>query len=184
MVCGVLLAAFLFFLEYVSPAALQTIQSGNGLMIITAVATVLWAVITAVIFTRRASGWMVPKGIGALLAWIFVPAAWFSLMYLFREKGTIYMLSVLAIVWVADIVAYFGGRCLGGPKNGRRHQSEKDLVRRADGFCKCPGFVVRSLLGSAVLPALDQRSDLSFNRLGFCLDPDRSSSVFDCRRLV
>ena len=36
MVCGVLLAAFLFFLEYVSPAALQTIQSGNGLMIITA----------------------------------------------------------------------------------------------------------------------------------------------------
>lgn len=116
MVCGVLLAAFLFFLEYVSPAALQTIQSGNGLMIITAVATVLWAVITAVIFTRRASGWMVPKGIGALLAWIFVPAAWFSLMYLFREKGTIYMLSVLAIVWVADIVAYFGGRCLGGPK--------------------------------------------------------------------
>ena len=50
MVCGVLLSAFLFFLEYVSPAALQTIQSGNGLMIITAVATVLWAVITAVSF--------------------------------------------------------------------------------------------------------------------------------------
>ena len=35
---------------------------------------------------------------------------------LFREKGTIYMLSVLAIVWVADIMAYFGGRCFGGPK--------------------------------------------------------------------
>ena len=45
-----------------------------------------------------------------------MPAAWFSLMYLFREKGTIYMLSVLAIVWVADIMAYFGGRCFGGPK--------------------------------------------------------------------
>ena len=57
-----------------------------------------------------------PQGIGALLGWIFVPAAWFSLMYLFREKGTIYMLSVLAIVWVADIMAYFGGRCFGGPK--------------------------------------------------------------------
>ena len=171
MVCGVLLAAFLFFLEYVSPAALQTIQSGNGLMIITAVATVLWAVITAVIFTRRASGWMVPKGIGALLAWIFVPAAWFSLMYLFREKGTIYR-------------GLFRRPLPRRSEDGRRHQSEKDLVRRADGFCKCPGFVVRSLLGSAVLPALDQRSDLSFNRLGFCLDPDRSSSVFDCRRLV
>ena len=26
------------------------------------------------------------------------------------------MLSVLAIVWVADIVAYFGGRAMGGPK--------------------------------------------------------------------
>ena len=116
MVCGVVLGASLFFLEYASPAALQTVQSGNGLMIITATATVLWAVITAVIFTRRTSGWMVPQGIGALLGWIFVPAAWFSLMYLFREKGTIYMLSVLAIVWVADIMAYFGGRCFGGPK--------------------------------------------------------------------
>ena len=68
MVCGVLLAAFLFFLEYVSPAALQTIQSGNGLMIITAVATVLWAVITAVILLaglpagwyRKASGLCLP----------------------------------------------------------------------------------------------------------------------------
>lgn len=88
MVCGVVLGASLFFLEYASPAALQTVQSGNGLMIITATATVLWAVITAVIFTRRTSGWMVPQGIGALLGWIFVPAAWFSLMYLFREKGT------------------------------------------------------------------------------------------------
>ena len=105
MVCGVVLGASLFFLEYASPAALQTVQSGNGLMIITATATVLWAVITAVIFPRRTSGWMVPQGIGALLGWIFVPAAWFSLMYLFREKGTIYMLSVLAIVWVADIMA-------------------------------------------------------------------------------
>lgn len=116
MVCGVVLGASFFFLEYASPAALQTVQSGNGLMIITATATVLWAVITAVIFTRRTSGWRVPQGIGALLGWIFVPAAWFSLMYLFREKGTIYMLSVLAIVWVADIMAYFGGRCFGGPK--------------------------------------------------------------------
>lgn len=34
MVCGVLLAAFFFFLEYVSPEALQTVQSGNGLMMI------------------------------------------------------------------------------------------------------------------------------------------------------
>ena len=105
MVCGVVLGASLFFLEYASPAALQTVQSGNGLMIITATATVLWAVITAVIFTRRTSGWMVPQGIGALLGWIFVPAAWFSLMYLLREKGTNYILSVLAIGWVADIIA-------------------------------------------------------------------------------
>lgn len=110
VVCGIVLGAFLFFLEYASPAALQTVQSGNGLMIITATATVLWAVITAVIFTRRSTGWMVPKGIGALLGWIFVPAAWFSLMYLFRDKGTItcslsWPLSGLPISWLISEAA-------------------------------------------------------------------------------
>lgn len=116
LVCGVIVGAGLFLIEYFSPAVLQTVQSGNGLLIITSAAVVLWAVITALIFTRRSSGWMVPPGVGALLAWVFIPAAWLSLMFLFREKGTIYMLSVLAIVWVADIMAYFGGRTFGGPK--------------------------------------------------------------------
>lgn len=116
MVCGVLLGAGLFFIEFASPAFLQTVQSGNGLMIITSAAVVLWAVIAGILFTRRSSGWMIEPWIGSILAWIFVPAAWFSLMYLFREKGTIYMLSVLALVWVADIMAYFGGRAMGGPK--------------------------------------------------------------------
>ena len=37
-------------------------------------------------------------------------------MFLYREYGAVYMISVLAIVWVADITAYFGGRALQGPK--------------------------------------------------------------------
>lgn len=116
MVCGIILGSVFFFIEYLSPPFLQTIQSGNGLLIITSAAVVLWAVIAGVLFTRRTSGWKIPSWAGSILAWIFVPAAWFSLMYLYREKGTIYMLSVLALVWVADIMAYFGGRAMGGPK--------------------------------------------------------------------
>lgn len=115
-VCGALAAAFFFYIEYASPAFLQTLQTGNGLMIISSIATVIWVALTAMVFTRRSSGWNVNDALGAILAWVLLPAAWFALMYLFREKGTIYMLSVLAVVWVADIMAYFGGRTFQGPK--------------------------------------------------------------------
>ena len=115
-ISGVIVGGALFYIEYASPTFLQTIQTGNGLLIITSAATVIWTVITAIVFSRRSSGWHVSNVLSSILAWILLPAAWFSLMYLFREKGTIYMLSVLAIVWVADIMAYFGGRFMGGPK--------------------------------------------------------------------
>ena len=56
-VCGALAACFFFYIEYASPAFLQGLQSGTGLMVITCAATVLWAVITLLVFTRRTTGW-------------------------------------------------------------------------------------------------------------------------------
>lgn len=116
MIIGAVIAVFFYWLEVAQPFDLNLLQSGNGLLIISSIGTVIWTVLTCVVFFRRMSGWNVPNPLCWLSAVIFVPCAWFSLMYLYRDFGAIYMISVLALVWVADITAFFGGRALQGPK--------------------------------------------------------------------
>lgn len=116
LLIGFAAAVFFYWLEMFQPIDVNMLQSGNGLLIISSVGTVIWTVITCVVFFKRMSGWNVPNPLAWLSALIFVPCAWFSLMFLYREFGAVYMISVLAIVWVADITAYFGGRALQGPK--------------------------------------------------------------------
>jgi len=49
------------------------------------------------------------------LGWILVFAAWAALMASW-ERGLPYLATVCALVWAADIFAYFGGRALGRRK--------------------------------------------------------------------
>ena len=44
--------------------------------------------------------------------------------------GFVAVLFLFAVVWATDIVAYFVGRAVGGPKLRPRGQPEEDLVRR------------------------------------------------------
>ena len=115
-VIGAVFAAFIFWIEYAQPAFFMGLQSGNELMLITGLATVIWTVLTAIIFTKRQGGWNVSPLLGFIMALLIVPAAWFSLMYLYRTGGAVYMISVLALVWIADVTAYFGGMTFHGPK--------------------------------------------------------------------
>ncbi len=55
----------------------------------------------------RAARW----GLGLLTLW----AAWLALAHA-RAVGINFLLSVLALVWMADVAAYFGGRALGRRK--------------------------------------------------------------------
>ncbi|MBN8777399.1 MULTISPECIES: phosphatidate cytidylyltransferase [Thiomonas] len=50
-----------------------------------------------------------------LLGFLLLQAAWLALVQL-RVQGALFMLSLLALVWVADIAAYFGGRAWGRSK--------------------------------------------------------------------
>jgi phosphatidate cytidylyltransferase len=49
------------------------------------------------------------------LAFVLLAAAWIATMHLL-DVGALYLLSVLAIVWLADIAAYFSGRRWGRRK--------------------------------------------------------------------
>ena len=51
----------------------------------------------------------------SILGLIILPATWFALVFL-RELGLVFLLSSMALVWVADIGAYFIGKAFGKHK--------------------------------------------------------------------
>jgi len=115
---GAVVAAGLYYLTCFSPVSTDLISNNTFMTVLTSIGTVVWTILTFIIFTKRNTGWKVPLGLGSLLSFILIPIAWFSLAWLYTsaQGGTVLMLSVLAIVWVADIGAYFVGMNVGGPK--------------------------------------------------------------------
>lgn len=72
-----------------------------------------WLVIFFFELTHRDSGFKVSVRNCLLSAVSFVPAAYLSLLYLYEVGDWVLVLSVLLIVWGADISAYFCGRAWG-----------------------------------------------------------------------
>ncbi len=80
-----------------------------------ALVSAVWLVISAVLVQPGAIAFKLPRSVGIVLALMLVLAAWFALMH-FLFEGAIMLLSVLSIVWIADIAAYFAGRAFGRRK--------------------------------------------------------------------
>ena len=78
--------------------------------------TALWLLCGALALRVGPAAWpQVPRparwGLGLVALW----AAWLSLAHA-RAIGVNFMLSLLCLVWMADVAAYFGGRALGRRK--------------------------------------------------------------------
>ena len=71
LLIGFAAAVFFYWLEMFQPIDVNVLQSGNGLLIISSVGTVIWTVITCVVFFKRMSGWNVPNPLAWLSALIF-----------------------------------------------------------------------------------------------------------------
>jgi len=82
---------------------------------LSALASALWLAIAAAMLQAGIMAFRLPRVLGMMLAVLLVLAAWFSLMQLLFE-GAVMLLSVLAIVWIADTAAYFAGRAFGRRK--------------------------------------------------------------------
>lgn len=79
-------------------------------------ATVLWVVGGAVALRSGVASWpRLPRGLRCLLGLLALWSAWLALAQA-RAVGVNFMLSLLCLVWMADIAAYFGGRALGRRK--------------------------------------------------------------------
>jgi phosphatidate cytidylyltransferase len=82
--------------------------------------TALWVLASCYLLKNGIASWVrIPKSVRLLIGILFIFSAWLALAQL-REIGINLLLSVLLLVWAADIFAYAGGRLLGGKLFGQR----------------------------------------------------------------
>jgi len=75
-----------------------------------------WLVLAGLMLRRGVAGWGAwPRGPRLLFGLFLIASAWLALVQA-RQLGLGFLLSVLTLVWVADICAYFGGRRFGRRK--------------------------------------------------------------------
>ena len=79
--------------------------------------TVLWVLGGALALRARPRRLQArqPAVLRFVVGWLLIGAAWAALIAS-RERGLAYLATVCALVWAADIFAYFGGRALGKRK--------------------------------------------------------------------
>lgn len=80
-----------------------------------ALATTLWLLVAARVVNARHTGFRFAPTFDRGFAFLAVGAAWLAVLH-FLAEGAVYLLSVLAIVWLADVAAYFCGRAFGRAK--------------------------------------------------------------------
>jgi phosphatidate cytidylyltransferase len=72
----------------------------------------------------------------SILGLIILPATWFALVFL-RELGLVFLLSSMALVWVADIGAYFIGKAFGKHKLAAQISPGKSIEGAIGGLVLC-----------------------------------------------
>ena len=109
VLCGLLLAA----------VGLGLVLSGRAAIdahVLWLAAAVAWLVGGALVLRAGAKAWAQrPRGGRVAVGAVLLVVAWWALAQA-RITGVNYLLSVLCIVWAADIAAYFGGRAFGRRK--------------------------------------------------------------------
>ncbi len=80
------------------------------------IVTALWLVCGALALRAGPAVWpQLPRAARWGLGWVALGAAWLALAHT-RAIGINFMLSLLCLVWMADVAAYFGGRAFGRRK--------------------------------------------------------------------
>lgn len=96
--------------------ASDPLLAGTSLTVICALATGVWLIITTVVVRSRLTGFPVSRGVATALGLTLLPAAWLAVLHFYQAGGAWLMVSVVAMVWIADVAAYFAGRAFGKTK--------------------------------------------------------------------
>ena len=76
-----------------------------------------------------------------VLGLILLPATWFAIVFL-RELGLVFLLSIMALVWVADIGAYFVGKAFGKRKLAVQISPGKSVEGAVGGLVLCYAYAL------------------------------------------
>ncbi|MDZ7936787.1 MAG: phosphatidate cytidylyltransferase [Rhodoferax sp.] len=77
-------------------------------------ATAIWVSGASWLLAAGAAHWLgIPRALRLIVGFVLIGVAWLAVAQA-RVVGINFMVSMLALVWVADIGAYFSGRFLGG----------------------------------------------------------------------
>ena len=76
----------------------------------------VWVLLAVVALGRGVKGWSAwPAGLRLSVGLVLIACAWLAMVHA-RRVGLDFLLSVLLLVWMADIAAYFGGKAFGRRK--------------------------------------------------------------------
>jgi phosphatidate cytidylyltransferase len=76
----------------------------------------LWVLLAVSMLARGVAGWAAwPGALRLSTGLLLVACAWIALVQA-RQLGLVFLLSVLLLVWTADVAAYFGGKAFGRRK--------------------------------------------------------------------
>jgi phosphatidate cytidylyltransferase len=109
-VLGTVFAALLLAIELLGRTPV-----GPVLTLIVAGACAVWLSLLVMLLQAERGGVRLGRKVSFVLCLTLLAAAWFALLYL-HALGIVALLSVLALVWLADIAAYFAGRAFGKRK--------------------------------------------------------------------
>jgi phosphatidate cytidylyltransferase len=109
LLCGVLLAGAGLALALSARSA----NESHTLWLLSALAWLIGGAFVLRAGPKRWAQW--PQGVRVMIGAALLLVAWWALAQA-RITGVNYLLSVLCIVWAADIAAYFGGRAFGRNK--------------------------------------------------------------------
>jgi phosphatidate cytidylyltransferase len=84
------------------------------------VMALIWVVFGVALLHAGVGRWQrLAQSLRLPLGWVALVVAWCALVQA-KSLGVNFLLSVLALVWTADVTAYFAGRALGGRWVGRK----------------------------------------------------------------
>lgn len=88
---------------------------GGAVTAIVVAACAAWVLIGVLLLRAERSGVRLPRAGSSALGVALLAAAWVAALQLYRD-GVAMLLSAAAVVWIADIAAYFAGRAFGKRK--------------------------------------------------------------------
>jgi phosphatidate cytidylyltransferase len=159
VVCVAAAAVFAVVLMGMQVLSLEPSRAALGWL--TAAATGAWALIAVMVLRGAHRGARIARPLSTALAFVLLAAAWYAVMR-FIDVGIVYLLSVLAIVWLADIAAYFAGRRWGRRKLAPAISPGKTWAGVVGAVC---AVLIAALLLAQAAPELPAFSTLLQQRL-------------------